>query len=88
MSPSHAIFLHGLVQSVPRPWTGAERPWPSHVFFFFGGGGQKNAISPLLSQRKQKYWCYYPHRLRDLVSPVGEMYIISNRFDLISQPQG
>ena len=21
-------------------------------------------------KRKQKYWCFYPHRLRDLVSPV------------------
>ena len=32
---------------------------------------QKNVISPFFGrQGKQKYRCYYPHRSRDLVSPV------------------
>jgi hypothetical protein len=40
----------------------------SYYFFF----GKKNkCYQPLFGrQRKQKYWCYYPHRSRDLVSPV------------------
>ena len=31
---------------------------------------EKNAISPFLTQRKQKNQCYYPHPSRDSVSPV------------------
>ena len=30
----------------------------------------KNVISPFVNGSGNKYCCYYPHRLRDLVSPV------------------
>ena len=40
------------------------------IFFFFAQkplGSWRQRRRP---QRRQQYWCYYPHRMRDLVSPV------------------
>ena len=45
-------------------------------------GGKQNWLakemlfSPFVSQRKQKYWCYYPHRSWDSVSPLCMIFII------------
>ena len=30
----------------------------------------------MVCRRKQQYWCYYPHRLRDSVSPVCGIFIV------------
>ena len=40
----------------------------------------KKCFQPLLRrQRKKKYLCYYPHRLRDLVSPICGIFFTSFR---------
>ena len=54
-------------------------------FFFRGGWGVGRGVfffskkkncnhPPFWHQRKQKYRCHYPHRSRDLVSPVGGIF--------------
>ena len=48
-----------------------QRPFGPLVQKASGGGvAKKSAISPFLTPRIQKYWSYYPHRLRASVSPV------------------
>ena len=44
-----------------------------------GRGKEKKMISALLQrQQKTKYGCYYPHRSRDLVSPVGGFFLLND----------
>ena len=43
-----------------------------------GGGIKKkrNAIVPFVDASGKKYRCYYPHRLRELLSPICGIFII------------
>ena len=53
-------------------WGGEE----GDLFCFFA---KKNAISSLLTAAVQKYWCYYPHRSTDSVSPICRIFLVHYR---------
>ena len=38
------------------------------------GREKKNGVSPFVDASGKKTWCYYPHRLKDLVSPVCKIF--------------
>ena len=40
-------------------------------------GGKKNPISHPGNASRKKYRCYYPHRLRDLVSPICRIFLLA-----------
>ena len=77
------IIVLGLIKSFHPYLRWAKAPIPfKKIFVCFlvllfllksplEGGDDDSGYQPLFwCQRKQKYWCYYPHRPRDSMSPV------------------